>query len=88
MKKQTKQNLLILAGMIALITINAYIPTPRETALNASWEAFCETENIDPDNYTDADVDRYNDTWRGSYAEELALHLRDLDPDNIDSSEY
>lgn len=87
MKKQTKQNLLILAGMIALITINAYIPTPREAALNASWEAFCETENIDPDNYTNADVDRYNDTWRGSHDEELALLFRDINPDNLDLPE-
>ena len=67
----------------AIIAVHKLVPDRRTAALEASWQAFCETENINPDSVTAADIDRYNDTWRGSSDEELALLFRDINPDDL-----
>ena len=39
----------------------------------ASWAAFCEAYNVDPDEPTDEQINYYLDAWRGSVDEENAL---------------
>ncbi len=60
-------------SLVALNTATTEPETETPDYLERSEILFCQSRGYDPDNMTPAQVDEFNDCWRGSVEEENAM---------------